>query len=249
MSDPEENERLWGNYSLANELSPAQRHRWRLVVRELEGLPERAMVVDIGCGSGALLERIGHTRPDARLAGIDVEPSALALAKRRLPAATFVRGDLDQDTGAVKAFRERADAVVCSEVIEHLAAPERALRLARELLRPGGRLIVTVPAGPMNDFDRSIGHKKHYRLDELTGLLSGAGFEIVRAAAWGFPFHTLFRIALAMAPRATGRFTDEKIGLAHRSLFSLLNVLFYLNLRSRRWGRQLIVTATMPTAV
>lgn len=246
MSDAEENERLWGRYSLANELSPAQRHRWRLVVRELKGLPECAMVVDLGCGSGALLERIGRARPDARLAGIDVEPSALERARRRLPTAQFVRGDLDQDAGEALSFRGRADAVVCSEVLEHLSAPERALRLARQLLRPGGRLIVTVPAGPMNDFDRSIGHRKHYRLDDLTGLLSREGFEIISAASWGFPFHTLFRIALGAAPSTTGRFTDEKIGLLHRSLFAFLNALFYLNARSSHIGRQLIATARLP---
>jgi len=245
VSDAAENEELWGNFSLANELSPAQRHRWRLVVRELEGLPHRAVVVDLGCGSGALLERIGQERPDARLIGIDVEPLALEQARRRLPAAELVQSDLDDHGAAAARFHGQADAVVCSEVLEHLDAPERALLLAHDLLRPGGRLVVTVPAGPMNDFDRSIGHRKHYRLDELRLLLSSAGFEIVRAAAWGFPFHTLFRIALAAAPQATGRFTDEKIGLGHRSLFAFLDALFYLNIRSVHVGRQLVATATL----
>ncbi|HSY47768.1 MAG TPA: class I SAM-dependent methyltransferase [Thermoanaerobaculia bacterium] len=244
MSDAAENEKLWGNYSLANELSPAQRHRWRLVVRELQGLPDRAVVVDLGCGSGALLERIGRKQPDALLIGIDVEPSALEQAARRLPEAELVQSDLDGHGAAVARLYRQADAVVCSEVLEHLDAPDRALLLAHDLLRPGGRLVVTVPAGPMNDFDRSIGHRKHYRLDELTRLLSSAGFELVRAAAWGFPFHTLFRIALAAVPQTTGGFTDDRIGLAHRSLFAFLDALFYLNVRSIRVGRQLIATAT-----
>jgi ubiquinone/menaquinone biosynthesis C-methylase UbiE len=244
VSDADENERLWGNFSLANELSPAQRHRWRLVVHELKDLPAQAVVIDLGCGSGALLERIGRALPETRLVGIDVEPSALKLARQRLPHAEFVSGDLDQ-VGAGQAFRGHADAVVCSEVLEHLESPELALRLAGELLQPGGRLVVTVPAGPMNEFDRSIGHRKHYRLDELTSLLSREGFSIASAAAWGFPFHSLFRIVLGAAPGTTGRFTDEKIGLLHRSLFALLNALFYLNVRSGRVGRQLIATATL----
>jgi SAM-dependent methyltransferase len=128
-------------------------------------------------------------------------------------------------------------------VIEHLETPQRAVRLASELLRPGGRLVVTVPAGPMNDFDRAIGHRKHYTVRELTELLSAAGFDDVRATAWGFPFHTLFRIALAMRPGTTERFTDEKISGVHRAVFGLLNALFYLNIRSRKLGRQLIATA------
>lgn len=246
MSDAEENERLWGSYSLANELNPAQRHRWRLVVRELEGLRDQALVVDLGCGSGALLERIGRARPASRLVGIDVEPSALKLAKQRLPAAEFVRGDLDRDAGAGEPLRGQADAVVCSEVLEHLEAPESALRLAAVLLQPGGRLVVTVPAGPMNEFDRSIGHRKHYRLDELTNLLMREGFTVVSAVTWGFPFHTLFRVALGFLPGTTGQFTDDKIGILHRSLFVILNALFHLNVRSGRVGRQLIATATLP---
>lgn len=241
MSDDAENEELWGNFSLANELSPAQRHRWRLVVQELKDhLPRNGVVVDLGCGSGALLSRIGVAFPDATLVGMDMEPRALALARRRLPSADLVQGDLDADAGAV--LVGRADAVVCSEVLEHLATPERALCLAREILRPGGRVVVTVPAGAMNDFDRAIGHRKHYRPDELTALMTGAGFRDVRTSAWGFPFHTLFRIALAVAPGTTAGFSDEKIGVLHRSLFSLLNALFYLNMRSARFGRQLIAT-------
>lgn len=240
MSDDSENEELWGNFSLANELNPAQRHRWRLVVQELKGLPGNGVVVDLGCGSGALLSRIGIAFPDARLVGMDMEPRALALARRRLPSAELVQGDLDADAGAVPV--RDADAVVCSEVLEHLAAPERALCLAREMLRPGGRVVVTVPAGAMNEFDRAIGHRKHYRPDELTALMAGAGFRDVRTSAWGFPFHTLFRIALAVAPGSTAAFSDAKIGVLHRVLFDLLNALFYLNVRSARLGRQLIAT-------
>jgi SAM-dependent methyltransferase len=242
VSDDAENEELWGNFSLANELSPAQRHRWRLVVQELKGLPRNAVVVDLGCGSGALLSRIGLAFPDARLVGIDMEPRALALARCRLPSAELVQGDLDADGGTV--LVRGADAVVCSEVLEHLAAPERSLCLAREILRPGGRVVVTVPAGAMNDFDRAIGHRKHYPPDELTALMAGAGFRDVRTSAWGFPFHTLFRIALTVAPGTTAGFSDEKIGVLHRALFNLLNALFYLNMRSSRFGRQLIATGT-----
>ena len=241
MSDAEENAKLWGNFSLANELSPAQRHRWRLVVGELKGLPKSAVVVDLGCGSGALLERISRAFPDAKLVGLDVEPAALAIATKRLPSAQFELVDLDQ--AATPQHGKTADAVVCSEVIEHLETPRRALMLANELLRPGGRLIVTVPAGPMNDFDRAIGHRKHYTVKELAELLSAAGFEDVQAAGWGFPFHTLFRLALAIRPGATEQFTDEKIGGVHRALFAILNALFYFNIRGRRLGRQLIATA------
>lgn len=205
-------------------------------------LPKGAAIVDLGCGSGVLLEQIAGACPDARLAGIDADPNALALAAQRLPSAELQRGDLDSEDGVVSGHGV-ADAVVCSEVLEHLIEPQHALRMAHELLKPGGRLVVTVPSGPMNDFDRAIGHQKHYRPSELTDLLTTAGFRDVRTMAWGFPFHTLFRVALAAAPRTTEQFSDEKIGAMHRIVFRLLHALFYLNVRSRRFGRQLIATA------
>ncbi len=241
MSDADENAKLWGSFSQANELSPAQRHRWRLVVRELAGLPDGAVVVDLGCGSGALLERIAQAVPKATLIGIDMEPQALALATRRLPTAQFVRADLDAGLRPAE-LNGVASAVVCSEVLEHLERPEDALVLANEILRQGGLLIVTVPSGPMNAFDRSIGHRKHYRVPELRSLLEGAGFASVRVRAWGFPFHTLFRLALAVVPAATEEFRDEKLGRMHRLAFKLLDALFYLNVRSRWVGRQLVGT-------
>jgi len=243
VSGSKENGKVWGNFSMANELSPAQRHRWRLVVNALRGLRGPARVVDLGCGSGVLLEKIGRGLPEAELFGIDVEPSALAMAAQRLPKASLLAMDLD-DLVPTPAGWEKMDAVVCSEVLEHLAHPLPALRLARKLLRPGGRVVVTVPSGPMNRFDRSIGHRKHYTGTELADLVREAGFEDVRVSGWGFPFHTLFRVALAAAPQATDQFSDEKIGILHRAVFRTLDLLFYLNIRSGRVGRQLVGIAT-----
>jgi 2-polyprenyl-3-methyl-5-hydroxy-6-metoxy-1,4-benzoquinol methylase len=246
VSDSKENEKVWSHFSLANELSPAQRHRWRLVLGALRGLPPEAVIIDLGCGSGVLLEKISRAYPAARLRGIDVEPRALAIARERLPSAELLALDLDSENLAPPSWQGVADVVVCSEVLEHLSEPRHALALARDLLKPGGRLVVTVPSGAMNDFDRSIGHRKHYEVGELASLLTAAGFAGTNAQGWGFPFHTLFRIVLSIAPQTTDQFTDERIGVVHRALFRFLDALFYLNIHSSSLGRQLIGTAARP---
>jgi len=240
VSDADENERLWSGFSVANELNPAQRHRWRLVVSELTTLPPAATVVDLGCGSGLLLSRIAAARPAGRLLGVDADPTALRYAAERLPSAQLVRADLDAETAEPLA---EADAVVCSEVIEHLERPLHAVRLARRLLRPGGRFVVTVPAGPVTAFDRAIGHRKHFTLPAIEELLVSGGFRIVRSYYWGFPFHTLFRIGVGALPSAAGGFSDDRLGGWQRAVFRLLDALFYLNAKSRRAGRQIVAVA------
>lgn len=240
MSDAEENEHLWGGFSVANELNPAQRHRWRLVVNELTTLPPAATVVDLGCGSGLLLSRIAAARPNGRFVGVDADPTALRYAAERLPAARLIRADLDAATAEPLAD---ADAVVCSEVLEHLETPLHAVRLARRALRRGGRFVVTVPAGPVTPFDRTIGHRKHFTLEAIDALLVAGGFRIVHSYYWGFPFHTLFRIGVGALPSAADGFSDARLGAPQRAVFRVLDALFYLNAKSRRAGRQIVAVA------
>jgi SAM-dependent methyltransferase len=240
VSDADENDRLWSGFSVANELNPAQRHRWRLVVNELSGLPPAAMVVDLGCGSGLLLSRIAAARPAGKFLGVDADPTALRYAAERLPSAHLIRADLDADPSELPA---EADGVVCSEVLEHLETPLHAVRLAHRLLRRGGRFVVTVPAGPVTPFDRAIGHRKHFTLPAIDELLVAGGFRIVHSYYWGFPFHTLFRIGVGALPSAADGFSDDRLGGWQRIVFRLLDALFYLNGKSRRLGRQIVAVA------
>jgi ubiquinone/menaquinone biosynthesis C-methylase UbiE len=97
-------------------------------------------VLDVGCGTGALLERLGRAYPDARLSGLEPVPEMLAAARRRLPASvTLEEGwaeHLPFDAG-------RFDVVVSSSAFHYVHDPEAALREMRRVLRPGGRLVIT----------------------------------------------------------------------------------------------------------
>ena len=243
----ESTQRLWSEFALANQLNPAQRHRWRIIAaearRRLSGRHD-PLVVDLGCGSGALLMQVRQSIPEARLLGVDLEPLALANAEKRLPDAEFHPADLE--TGSCPALEDRAgkaDIILCSEVLEHLEKPANALQLAGRLLSPEGAFIVTVPSGSITDFDRAIGHRRHYSLPELEQLLEESGFHVARGYRWGFPFHTFFRIGMQLAPGAVDRFSDRRLSRVERLILTFLDALFWLNVRSRRVGRQLVAVA------
>lgn len=68
-------------------------------------------------------------------------------------------------------------AVIAINVLEHLRDDEAALRCLREVLEPGGTVVVMVPAFPvaMSAFERRIGHLRRYRMRELVALAGRAG--------------------------------------------------------------------------
>jgi len=94
-------------------------------------------VLEIGCGrgvTGALLqERLG-----CRVTGVELNPEVARDAERRLHRVLV--GNVEELT-----FDERYDAVVATELFEHLNYPEAFLAKMREVVRPGGRIVLSVP--------------------------------------------------------------------------------------------------------
>lgn len=99
------------------------------------GLDPAGTVVDLGCGTGAVLRRLRRSCPAATVIGVDVDPRLLAHAP---PPALLARD------GVVPLDDDSADDVLVRYVAQHLGARERDLlwREALRILRPGGRLHV-----------------------------------------------------------------------------------------------------------
>ena len=125
--------------ALAPERHASESRRLEGIVRHLH-LRSEERLLDLGCGSGWL----GATCAEAgaRVIVCDVAPEGVAAAKKRYPkAGSFLAGD----AYAVGLRSSELDVIVLSEVLEHLEDVAAALVESSRLLRPGGRLLLTVP--------------------------------------------------------------------------------------------------------
>lgn len=125
-------------YDNKNETYRMNAMRKRLVLELISDQPKN--ILEFGCGRGELaraLKERGH-----RISGADISTEALEVAKDVLEeifAFDFEREWPEELTS------KRFDLVIASELIEHLFNPEEFLIKARELLNPGGQLIITTP--------------------------------------------------------------------------------------------------------
>jgi ubiquinone/menaquinone biosynthesis C-methylase UbiE len=97
-------------------------------------------VLEVGCGTAALLEQILKGCPDCRLVGVDPVPEMLAVARRRLPPQVKLH-----EAWAEKLPFEDAsfDLVASCNMFHYIRRPHEALREMRRVLRIGGQLVIT----------------------------------------------------------------------------------------------------------
>lgn len=153
-------------------------------LRALSGLhPGR--LLDIGCGKGHFLA--AARAAGWEVVGVDTSPAAAEYAHRHYGISVHV-GDAQE----IKLDRP-FDAVTMWHVLEHLADPSATLDLARELLGPGGRLVVSVP-NLASAQARAFGnhwfhldrrhHLHHFTPEALRALLTRRGFTVERIGSF-----------------------------------------------------------------
>jgi glycosyltransferase involved in cell wall biosynthesis len=91
--------------------------------------------------------------------------------------------DLDSDEG-FDSYREAFDTVVCLNVLEHVKEPLAAVERMMSVLRPGGRLVVYVPAWPAlyGSLDEALDHRCRYTKQALKAELDNAGLKVLHIA-------------------------------------------------------------------
>lgn len=228
----------------------APRFRRRVLLDQLEHLRrtgDAATVVDLGCGTGLFLSQVAEALPDARRVGVDIAPRQIEVARASDPSARWYVLDLDAPDPEVPAELESsADAIVASELVEHLDHPRRLLASARRLAAPGGRLILSTQSGPVRATERGVGHRRHFTADEMTQLLRDAGWTPVRVWNAGWPFHDLSKWWANRDPDGSmERFGERGYGWSERLVCWGLRQLFRLN--SNRRGAQLFAVAEAPS--
>ncbi|MGE4218806.1 MAG: class I SAM-dependent methyltransferase [Alphaproteobacteria bacterium] len=130
-------------------------------------------VLEFGCGVGTLTADIA--RYADRLHAVDIDPRAVEAAKNRLAGQPNVQVECADATG----FQAGAgyDAIVMLDVLEHIEDHAAMLSRVSALLRPGGRVVLKVPAHRFlyGEMDRAVGHHRRYSRQALRSVLAGAG--------------------------------------------------------------------------
>lgn len=150
----------------------------RFLERLIDGLPEDARVLDLGCGCG---EPIGRFLVDAGLdvSGVDASENLLVHARRAIPEATLILGDM-RTVEVAGPF----DAIVAWDSVFHLPREDHPALYRRMAgwLRPGGELLLSLGGSGCQGFTSEMhgvpffysGHEP----DEALALLEAAGFRV-----------------------------------------------------------------------
>ena len=185
-----------------------QLHWWyrarRDVLSDLIGrkivLPQGARILEVGCGTGhnlAMLKAFG------RVDAIEVDGAARAIASARLGHAV-----MDAPLPALPGVPDRTyDLIAILDVIEHIDEDVEGLKALAAKLKPGGRILITVPAFPWlwSAHDVVNHHKRRYTRRTLKALVRDAGLKL-ELMSW---FNSLL-FPLAAASRLAGRLTGKE---------------------------------------
>jgi SAM-dependent methyltransferase len=183
-------EGVWAG--MADDPEPwAWRRRRALLLREVR---PGQRVLDLGCGAGRFVAALRDAGADP--VGVELAEAALERARNNVPGADLrlvaPDGSLPLDHGEV-------DLVWCSEVLEHVPDTVALLTEVRRVLRPGGRLLVTVPdhgrvkrtllalAHYDAHYDPLGQHVRFYTRRSLSRALRATGFTDVRLRPFGGP--------------------------------------------------------------
>ena len=137
-------------------------------------------LLDVGCGTGFILEGIHARYPHLMLAGSDADAGTLERVMRRVPAALVFEG-----LAADLPFRDQFDIVTALDVIEHIDDDREALVSIRRTLKSGGVVVLTVPQHPalwseVDDFSR---HRRRYTRKELLEKVRASGYVVERCTS------------------------------------------------------------------
>lgn len=159
---------------------------YRHILAALDRYCPGQTVLDFGSGVGSLSLYLANQ--GKQVTGVELSQKAIRVAKQsaRLFHLTnrvnFIRADIFKIR-----FRQEFDLIICSEVLEHLPDDRLALTKIRRRLKPGGRLLISVPSanapliktGAIAHFDAWSGHLRRYTLESLTALLLKNQFRVI----------------------------------------------------------------------
>lgn len=175
-------------------------------LRALAGLPPGALILDAGCGTGGFLAKLRQTYPQAKLFGLEYAKAAA------LRAAAKARAHVAAGTINALPFPDaQFDAVVSLDVLCHDAVQEPvALAEFHRVLRPGGRLVLNLPAHEWlrSAHDLRVHTARRYDRARAQAVLAGAGFEQPTPRHWNSLLLPLMVLQRKLLKRDEGASSD-----------------------------------------
>lgn len=153
---------------------PAIFDQWPKIMIAAAEIGKGDDVLDVGCGTGVLTRELTHhVGETGSSTGFDLSESMLGVARVRCPDATFKQGNVAELPFDDQSF----DVVISSFMLMFVPDPQQAVREMRRVLRPGGRLVVSVWQG----LDNNVVYRE---LVEATREV--AGDDSANSMAWPF---------------------------------------------------------------
>jgi SAM-dependent methyltransferase len=205
----------------------------RRVLGYCHGTPDKARVIDVGCGDGFHLKLLADYGPSGyTLEGVDPDARAVEAARRNgLDVHHGTIETLDLGTG-------RYDLALLIQTIEHVADPPSLLRGIRRILRPGGKLVIVTDN--TDSLDRKLFEGRHwggyhfprhwnlFNGESLQRLASRCGLSVERMTTIVSPVNWVYSIRNALVDYGAPRWLCERFSLnsvGSLALFTLFNSL------------------------
>jgi SAM-dependent methyltransferase len=188
------------------------------LLRQCRHLGAQARIIDVGCGDGfhlGLLREFG--RPSWQLEGVDLDGRAVATARAR--GLTVHEGTVEN----LDLERSSYDLAFMIQTIEHVADPPTALAATRELLRPGGRVVVVTDN--TGSLDYRLFRRRHwggyhfprhwnlFNRSSMTRLAVASGLEVERIETIVSPVNWVYSVRNAFDDLGAPRGLVEQFSL------------------------------------
>ena len=165
---------------------PRHAHREKRILRALKRAGYRPDGIHLECAAGLGSLSIAIAGAGSRVVAVDLSlPSLLAIRRRYGPEAVL---PVMADITALPFPDASFDSATTAETLEHIPDDAAAAGELTRVLRAGGILAGTVPAGPeqWSDWDVWADHRRRYTRKDMESLLRGAGLK-ARVIVWGWP--------------------------------------------------------------
>lgn len=179
--------------------------------------PNFRSMLEIGCGTGYVLNGVSEKFPQAHLFGSEIFISGLDFASARVPRAQFMQMDARRIP-----YAEEFDVIGAFDVLEHINEDEVVLHQVNQALVNNGFLVLTVPQHPWlwSPVDEYACHERRYDAASLHRKIRSAGFQIIRSTS----FVTSLLPAMALS-----RYLQKKSPLGVFDAASELKISPFLN--------------------